>query len=197
MNKLSVTISLALTASCLLVMTTTAAAHPFHASIAEAEFNAKTNKIEVAMRLHPVDLEAVLRQIEGKPVDLDKTKNIDQLIVSYLAANFRIIETGTAFEKAEKVEAATKSKADRKALKLHWVGKEIARKWAWVYFEFDIPSRRENYVIANTVFFDRLDDQVNTVNFRDGERRWSKHFTIERTETGLLAPPPENPTANK
>ena len=41
-------------------------AHPFHASIAEAEFNADSGKLEVALRLHPVDLEAVLREKHGK-----------------------------------------------------------------------------------------------------------------------------------
>jgi hypothetical protein len=189
MNRYSAILILTLTVSLSLgALAPRCDAHPFHASIAEAEFNVKTGKLEVALRLHPVDLEAALRDIHGKAVDLDNTKNIDDLILNYLNTHFRIAETRTKLQKS----LARKNQTPRKSLQLNWIGKEITTKWTWAYFEFDTPANLADYSIVNTIFFDRLDDQVNTINFRNGTRRWSRHFTIDNSEN-RLAPAPQQP----
>lgn len=46
-------------------------AHPFHISTAEMEFNSKTGKFEVALKLHANDLERALSLQAGRRINLD------------------------------------------------------------------------------------------------------------------------------
>ena len=46
------------------LMTASSSAHPHHVSIAEAEWNLKTRSLEVALKVHPNDLERALRELE-------------------------------------------------------------------------------------------------------------------------------------
>lgn len=61
------------------------AAHPFHVTIAEVNFNAETERLEVALRVYnPGDLEEVLGQRLGERVDLERTEEVDSAILDYL-----------------------------------------------------------------------------------------------------------------
>ena len=62
-----------------------AAPHPFHVTIAEADYNEESGKLEVALRIYnPGDLEEALGRRAGERVDLERTENVDDLIVAYL-----------------------------------------------------------------------------------------------------------------
>ena len=47
-----------------LQQTSAAERHPFHSTIAEVEWNSKTESLEIALSVWPVDLEAVLAKSE-------------------------------------------------------------------------------------------------------------------------------------
>jgi len=138
------------------------AAHPAHATLAQAEFNARTSSLEVALRIDPFDLERVLTAIEGEPVDLDTTENVDELVVAYLNATFVL-----------------QSAEDADPFELDWVGKEVFVHTAWLYFELPLERDPAGLLLTNRVLFELPDDQLNTVNFRHGERLKTLRHTRE------------------
>ncbi len=145
-------------------------AHPFHVSIAEAEFNAKTGKLEVALRVHPVDLESALEKRVGRAVDLDKTAGVDQLITAYLR-EVLVIQCKGAHP-----------------LKLTWVGKEVGIKFAWLFFEYSCHEAKGEWTVTNQIFHDRLADQVNTITFKQHRAQRSLTFTRSRSQRNLSLP---------
>ena len=159
----SLIVTVAVTALAVLLATNECQAHPFHVSIAEAEWNASSKTIEVALRVDPVDLELALRRRFRKPVDLDKTRDIEKLIAAWLQDTFVV------------------RNADKKESKLDWVGCEITLKEAWLYFEFPAEAGWQGLTISNEVFFERLNGQANTVNFTAG--RYRQSFTLTRNRT--------------
>lgn len=141
-----------------------ARAHPFHASIAEAEWKPGLKKLQIALWSHPTDLEKALRLRAKKRIDLDSTPDVDQHIQGYLREVFRV---GYREQKPGAIE---------------WVGKEVSVKAAWLYFEISLPAGIEGALIENRLFFELLSDQVNTINFRDrkAKRKRSFSFTKEK-----------------
>lgn len=71
--------------------------------------------------------------------------------------------------------AAAKT-TDAKLAKLHWVGKEIDMKWAWLYLELEPADMQQELHMTNTILMDVLDDQSNTVIIRLGSQRQSLMF---------------------
>ncbi len=150
---------IAIALSLTVVVAVSACAHPFHVSIAEAEYNSGTKTLEVALRVHPSDLEAALRRQTGEPIVLETSPNVDEEIIAYLRRTLVVTPRG------------------EKPAKLRWVGKEIAVKHVWLYFEIPLPRGLNDVEITHRVFFELLSDQVNTITFRDGERRATLHLT--------------------
>ncbi len=142
--------------------------HPFHVSIAEAEYNAATKMLEVALQVHPTDLEAAVRRQSGQRIVLETSANADEQIVAYLRRSFVV--------KPKCSEPTT----------LRWVGKEVAVKHAWLYFEVSLPQGLEGVEITNSLFFELLPDQVNTMTVRDGKRRATLHFTRRKMTQKLV-----------
>ena len=145
-------------------------AHPFHTSIAEAQFNRQTGKLEVALRVNPGDLEEALRPYARQHVDLEKTEDVDRLIVAYLRERFVV------------------SSQQKRPLPIEWLGKEVSMKYAWLYFEIPIPQLTGDLVVSNRVFFELLKDQVNTVTFRQQRVRQSISFNRDRATQQLTLP---------
>lgn len=140
-----------------------AAAHPFHTSVAETEWNAETKRLEVALRVTPEDLEAALTKRAEANVRLEDAEGVDELIVEYLNEHFTLRQQNDSDEEA-------------KPLKLTWVGKEISTKAAWLYFEIDAPKGVEGLEFANRLLIDEEESQINTVVVRDGQRKTTLRF---------------------
>lgn len=153
-------------------------AHPFHITLAEVEYNERSGHLEIALRIyHPSDLETVLTRRAGRRVDLEKTENIDALIVDYLNEAFVV-----APDDSEKSAA------------LRWVGKEVSLKTVWLYFEIPLPEGPEHARITNRLLFEVEPDQVNTVNLRHGPKRTTLRFTREKPTLAISwAIPAEEP----
>jgi len=155
---------------CVLATTTQAETiHPFHISLAEVEYNAKTKKLEIALRIHPDDLEQALRDLTGKKVVLDKTKNVDKLILKYLAKTFSV-----------KPKSTGEKKVKQKPAKIVWVGKEIKIKWSWLYFEIPLKNGWDGIEITNRILFDQVKKQTNTMLFKQGKKRAAINFTSKK-----------------
>jgi hypothetical protein len=133
-------------------------AHEFHVSLAEMEWNAEFGNFEVAIRLAPEDLEHALATRTGQALRLSSTAGVDSLLADYVADHFVI--TGP----------------DGPARAPVWVGKEVSSRAAWLYLEYPAPELR-GLRLRNTLLFELDETQVNTVNIRAGESRFSLVFT--------------------
>lgn len=134
-------------------------AHPFHASVAEAEFNPSTGTLEVALQVHPPDFQRALRR--RRPGLRLTDERLEAEAARYLGEVFRVLTPGG--ERAP----------------LRWVGLEPGIRATWCYFEFPLPDGLEGIRIDNRIFFEFESRQVNTINLRrDG--RWEA-FSITPT----------------
>ena len=76
--------------------------HPYHVSLAEVNWNAKSQKFEVALCLWPAVLEKALARQTGRSIDLEKEANIDQLLETYIGKRFTIVSTTEPTENSKK-----------------------------------------------------------------------------------------------
>lgn len=83
--------------------------HPYHVSLAEVNWNAKSQKFEVALCLWPADLEKALAQQTGRPIDLEKEANVDRLMEAYIAKRFTIHSTNKQTEPKQTTPLASTS----------------------------------------------------------------------------------------
>ncbi|MEW4566948.1 DUF6702 family protein [Tautonia sp. JC769] len=155
---------------------TAGAAHPFHVTIAEAEFNAEAGTLEMAIRIYnPGDLEQALGLREGERVDLERTEDVDEMILDYLRDRLVITPAGG------------------KPAPLRWVGKEVSVKTTWLYVEAELPGGPEGASVTNTLLFEIEKDQVNTMVFGRASDRVSLRFTRDDPTHRLERPGPSLP----
>ena len=76
--------------------------HPYHVSLAEVNWNPKSQKFEVALCLWPADLEKALGQQTGRSIDLAKEPDVDRLIEAYVSKRFTIHSTAQLTEQVKK-----------------------------------------------------------------------------------------------
>lgn len=146
------------------------AAHPYHVSLTEIEWNSKSGCFEVAVCLWPSDLEKALSQQEQQLIDLDKAKNLDDVIAKYVRKNFVC------------------SKGDEKTV-MRWVGFETNNKQTWIYFELkpdqSVQQKSLGWKLKNSLFFELNEDQQNHINFVHDKNRVSLISTFGDPEIEL------------
>lgn len=135
-----------------------AAAHKFHTSFAEADYNARERSLEITLRTFPDDLETILGKRSGKSVRLDRKKEAEPLLVAYLQETFQL------------------KNARGEAVKLSWVGMDAGVDSAWLYFEASMPEGFAGAQLRNQFMFDLYDDQINLVNVKQDDRKQSLTF---------------------
>jgi membrane-bound lytic murein transglycosylase len=151
-------------------------AHAVHTSTAEAEYNAKTKKLEVSLTVFVSDLElALVRQSERK-MKIDKTPEaeFDAQIQAYLAKTF-VVTDGAG-----------------KVAKMRWVGREMDEASAksgdpavMLFFEVEMPEGAGGTTLKNAVFQELFKDQVNLMQMRDGAEKTEMIFTHEHSSKEL------------
>lgn len=148
--------------------------HPNHVTSAEVNWNSKTGNFEIALCVWPLDLEKVLMTQQGKPVDLDKSENVDAMIQKYIEEKFLIRKVVAAGEKQPA------------APKIRWVGFENNIKQAWLYFEVKTDEKTlGEWTVENRVFLELNEDQLNQVQFGTGR---SQPTTIVCTQESVRHP---------
>jgi hypothetical protein len=135
------------------------ASHPYHVSRAEVNWNQKTGNFEVALCLWPADLEKAISIAQGKPIDLDKVENLDELMKSYIEKKF-LIRSAPLVNEAQELAKPN--------LNIRWVGHEKTIKQAWLYFEIKGERTVSRWTIENRIFFELNDDQMNLVELTNG-----------------------------
>ena len=135
-----------------------AAAHKFHTSFTEADYNAAERSLQITLRTFPDDLENILSRRNGKPVRLDQKKTTEPLLVAYLQETFQLKNAGG------------------ETVKLSWVGMDAGVDSAWLYFEARLPQGCAGVQLRNRFMFDLYDDQINLVNVKQDSRKHALTF---------------------
>ena len=132
-----------------IALTPLASAHPIHTSYAEADFRPETNKLEVALRVYPDDLEAALTARAGRKVTLEHTPPpaFDVLLLAYLRSTFLL------------------RAADGSLPVLHLVGRELKDRdqHLWIYFECELPGPLAAARLSHRFLRDAFPDQLNAL----------------------------------
>jgi len=135
-----------------------AAAHKFHTSFTEADYNAAERSLQITLRTFPDDLENVLGRRRGKAVRLDEKKDAEPLLLAYLQETFQL------------------KNAKGEIVKLSWVGLDAGVDSAWLYFEARLPEGTAGVQLRHQFMFDLYDDQINLVNVKQDERKHALTF---------------------
>lgn len=156
-------------------MSPPADAHPIHTSLAEADYNRTTGKLEIALRVFADDFEARLSVHAGRKISLEKTPaaEFDEVTRAYLAERFTV-------------------KSREGTLAAHtWVGRELkeAANELWLFFEIPLPGGIEGAVIRHGVLSEHFSDQLNSVRVRDGGRKATLIFLPSHREKTVRFPP--------
>lgn len=133
-----------------------ATAHPSHSSMTEIEWNATSQRFEVAMRLSISDLEDAISVRQNRRFRLEANSDTARLVQQYLKDQFAV----TSDEGHD--------------CRLHWVGMELELHDAWFYFEAEsLPS-------GNKVEISSLLQQAN--NQRSNELHSRREQTVATWE---------------
>ncbi len=154
----------------LAALTSPLAAHPYHATVAEAQLNAETGRLEISLKVIPEDLERALRRRHRERVILERTPRVDEMILDYLRDSFVVTQKGERHS-------------------LSWVGKEIGPEGCWLYFEVPMADGLAGAQLRNTIFFEIEASQINTVRLRAGDLHRTLIFTDQRPARLLAAEP--------
>lgn len=128
-------------------------AHNYHTSLTRIDFNQEAKSLEIEINLFNHDLEKVLETKNRKRVDLEKTKNIDALLLDYINENF-VIRDKDGIQK-----------------KLVWVGKEIKTDLTTVFVEVLKIENYEGLKLQNKIFFESFTEQLNLVTLHSENKK--------------------------
>ena len=128
--------------------------HAFHTSITQIEYNSKAKTYEISVRLFTDDFETAIdteNKIKGTKI-LDGDKN-DALIAAYISKHFTI------------------TSSQNKKASFKYIGKENEDLATWIYLELPADQLTKGSKIQQIAMMELFDDQVNILNYRNGEKR--------------------------
>ncbi len=129
------------------------ALHTYHTSLTRIDYKAKEKRVEISIQLFNHDLVPTLERRAKKPIDLEKTADIDKIIFKYLSEKFIL------------------SDKNDKPKEIVWVGKEVSVDTVFVYLETGSEENLEGFKLRNTLFFESFPEQTNLVIARfNGEK---------------------------
>jgi hypothetical protein len=147
------------------VLAAPAWAHRFHVGIAEVSFNERTGSLEVVHTYMAHDVEALLANLYQRRFDMGEPD--DQAVFrQYVERQFWI--NGAAGR-----------------LPLTWVGMTADSENITVFQEAPATPLAKAVSIHNAVMSDFLEDQVNTVNVKDGTAARTLTFDRARPDQPL------------
>lgn len=177
--------------------------HPYHRTLAEVEWNAQSNRYEVALRIDPRDLESALSDHYGRRVNLE---HLDEAAAALAQADedsaqqdssdreSLVIATDREGEKllagylhhvlqlSRRGGDAADSDAARATM--HWVGYELDNrgKFLWAYFEWSPPPGEGSLWMENRLLMKTEPTHLSTWVFSDSRKRPALVFSRDKAE---------------
>ena len=131
------------------MLTTAGNAHPIRTSYAEADFRPETQRLEIALRVYPDDLETALTAHAGHFITLANTPPpaFDLALLAYLRATFIL------------------RAADGTTPELNLLGRELKdnAQHLWIYFYCTLPGGPSGARLAHRFLRDAFPDQLNAL----------------------------------
>lgn len=118
--------------------------HPFHTSIGDCHYNAKSRRLEISIRFFTDDFEQAISKHSGKTTVLDNQRLAEPVLANYLAASFAI-------------------KNISRPINFKVIGKELSNDVTWVYIESDTTSGT-GLTFRHAALTELFDDQQNLLN---------------------------------
>jgi hypothetical protein len=142
-------------AVCLVGQAALHAGHPYHVCVGEMDWNAERGRWEVALRLHPSDLQTAISQLAGRRMELDGSPEVERWVLRYLCQHFGWVgldeeerprplageSAAAAAELGQRLSASSQPSPPEEApvAQLSWLGSELEKGWMWLYFELPPP----------------------------------------------------------
>ncbi len=172
--------------------------HPFHTSVAEAQWTADGNTLQVSLRLTPADLDLALSEFHGRRVDLEREPDElqEQLLSEYLRD---AIYLSSSLKDSKSTEVDVK-KERRERFK--WVGVQDEVRYVWVYFELKrMPVGTDvaaDVWLTNRVMFEAEPTQINTLQLMRTDKPVAVRTTKSEPTKELQVVPsrPQEPKAS-
>lgn len=127
--------------------------HTYHTSLTRIDYDEKEKLVEISIQLFTHDLVPILEKRAKKNIDLEKTSDIDGIILKFLTENFVLKDK----------QGETK--------KLVWVGKEMQADTVFVYVEVSLNQDFDGFNLQNTLFFENFAEQTNFVIIRNNYKK--------------------------
>lgn len=130
--------------------------HPVYLSKAEIDYDAKANRLEIALELFPDDLSEAISEQEGRVIEIG-TEREDKAATTYIQ---KYLEEHLQFT------VNGKDKAFR------YLGREIEKNQLtslWVYLEVPNIRRLKSLVLSNSILINYKEEQQNFVYFRESK----------------------------
>jgi len=144
-----------------LLINTKSYAHEFYVSIAEVEYKANEQKIEIAIQLTAHDVEYAFEKNHLGTLKLgssNEAQNANELLLSYFREHFKIFINGERQD-------------------LLWFGKEVLPSdELWVYFTIKTPRKVKKIKFYNNILVSTYPLQENKVIFT--ANAFKKSFTL-------------------
>ncbi|SMP74408.1 hypothetical protein SAMN06265222_117124 [Neorhodopirellula lusitana] len=123
----------------MLVLLSSMMLHPAAESLAEIQWNAQTQRIEVALRLRAADEQHFIRSVSARDVEslMEDGDAFEKLAIS-------ILKRRIGFGNLPDMKKAKQSAPV--AAQYHWVGRRTEGGHVWWFFEFESPEGRPSHV---------------------------------------------------
>ena len=139
---------------------TVTAFHTYHTSLTRIDYNEKEKLAEISIQMFHHDLVPVLENRTKKRIDLEKTSDVNSIILKYLAQNFVLRDESGEVKK------------------LVWVGKEMQADTIFVYVEIPLEKDFAGFDLQNTLFFESFPEQTNFVIARFNHKKADLLFKV-------------------
>lgn len=135
--------------------------HPFHFTSAEVEWNPKTSRLEVALRVSGNDLEHEIQRDTERSITIGSqmTPSDQKRLARYVERHFYLAASSDA------------KPGQGETSRLKWVGTEDDAGWTWLYFELIPPENAGNLWLSNRLFLEMHPTHINYVSFLSAGKR--------------------------
>ncbi len=134
--------------------------HPMAVSLAEIEYNATTESLEVALRCYPEALDRAIKKFRRETKEVSEDSSEQEWMTAYLEANVRLWEAPPPGARSTPMPK----------VRYRWVGQEEERGAVWLFFEIPWKGSMDRLMVRSTIPFDIFPEQLNTVIISKGDR---------------------------
>ena len=121
--------------------------HPVHETVAEVEWNQKSQCLEVALRMSVLDAQWIKRE-HAKP-----KQEVEDWAVGYLRSTIRVDAKSTREQPAKSPKT-----------KFKWIGAKQEGSHVWWFFEIHQANKQRPQTVENRFLMDRDSNYVNRFN---------------------------------